>query len=168
MPFIELPSRNLKMWYSIEPTGTGLEHQLAYTAAAPECESTPTPPHPGKPIIVFLHAGLASEAAFIGQLGDERLRAAFTLVTLDQRGHGRTVEDPVADPNVTDEWNQFTELLGFKVFLNDTSAAIEALGFKEIFVVGESCLGSRIALYLAATRPTQVKAVVLSNPDCDT
>ena len=78
----------------------------------------------------------------------EALRAVFTVVAYDVRGHGRTGK-PSAKYSV-------------KQFAGDAARLIEHLGLWPVHVVGLS-MGGMIAFQLAADRPDLVRSIVIVN-----
>ncbi|GEM07846.1 alpha/beta fold family hydrolase [Rhodotorula toruloides] len=92
MPYVDLPSRNLRQYYVINPD---------YSADTSMSIKTPPPPSrdsidPDKPVLVLTHAGTSSSNSFIHQFRDPRLSNALNLVCFDSRYYGRT-EGPRLD-----------------------------------------------------------------------
>ncbi|KAL8280384.1 hypothetical protein RQP46_007301 [Phenoliferia psychrophenolica] len=112
MPFLELPTRHLKVWYTINANGPAVSRLSVYTAPPPE--STPLT---GKPVLVLLHSALASGDTFLGQVSDPRMLNSLDLVVIDARWHGRTVElepwkdDPELVASSSRELMQVTKLV---------------------------------------------------------
>ncbi|BGO92076.1 hypothetical protein NBRC10512_000807 [Rhodotorula toruloides] len=153
MPYVDLPSRNLRQYYVINPD---------YSADMSMSIKTPPPPSrdsldPDKPILVLTHAGTSSSNSFIHQFRDPRLSNALNLVCFDSRYYGRT-EGPRLD-HFQDLEERADELLD----------AIDAVvGDRPFSYLGESFVGSHCGAYIAAKRPQQVKAVILISPSWTT
>ncbi|GAA5988199.1 hypothetical protein JCM10908_002108 [Rhodotorula pacifica] len=149
MPFVDLPKRNLRQYYTINPT---------YPADAdPSIKSDPPASQESlddsKPILVFCHAATSSSHSFLYQFSDPRLRAVFNLVAFDSRYYGYT-QGPRLDHFQTLE-ERADEMLD----------AIDAvIGDRPFAYVGESFVGSHVGIYLTAKRQSQVKAMILLSP----
>ncbi|GAA6044367.1 hypothetical protein JCM8097_006461 [Rhodosporidiobolus ruineniae] len=150
MPFIDLPGRSLRQYYTINPTYT--DDNLDMTL------NEPPPPSreeidPNKPTLVFVHAGTSSSHSFIYQFRDPRLSASLNLVGFDSRYYGRTGGDKLDHYQDLDE--RADEMLD----------AIDAVvGDRPFSYFGESFVGSHVGAYIAAKRPEQVKALILVSP----
>ena len=96
----------------------------------------------GEPLIL-LHGGLGSVEDFASQI--PALAKRFRVIAFERSGHGHT-----ADTN-----EQFT----FESMANQTASFIEALGLRDVSVVGWSD-GAIVALLLAVSRPELVKKVI--------
>jgi pimeloyl-ACP methyl ester carboxylesterase len=98
----------------------------------------------GPPLLLI--AGLASDVATWVPVRDV-LGARYSLVTVDNRGCGRTtpVDAPISVPQMAD----------------DCAALLDALGLERAHVLGHS-MGGMIALELAARHPTRVDRLVLA------
>ncbi|GAA6017213.1 hypothetical protein JCM11491_001854 [Sporobolomyces phaffii] len=147
MPYVELPSRGLTQYYTINPTYTSVTYGLA----------EPPPPSDDtldeRLAMVFVHAGTSSSEDFITQFQDERLRKSFNLVSFDSRYYGRTLGKQLDYYQDLEE--RAEELLD----------AIDAvLGDRPFVVFGESFVGAHCCAHAAARRPKQVKAVVMVSP----
>ncbi|KAL8276332.1 hypothetical protein RQP46_011257 [Phenoliferia psychrophenolica] len=150
MPYIELPERQLRMYYvcnvkiapnSDFPPGWDPESYLL---------------DPEKPTLLFVHAGTCSAQAFTGQFGDARLVQAYNLIAFDSRFHGRTEStSPTFGPEVP---------FNVEDAADDLMAAMDTLGFTDILMVGEGSLGASTCTWTAIKRPHQVKAIVLVSP----
>ncbi|ORY90912.1 Alpha/Beta hydrolase protein [Leucosporidium creatinivorum] len=68
MPFLDLPSVGLRMYYEM---------------GSPAID-------PSKPTLLLLHAGVCTASFFSSQLKDPRLNDGFNLVALESRFHGRS------------------------------------------------------------------------------
>jgi pimeloyl-ACP methyl ester carboxylesterase len=92
--------------------------------------------------LLLLHGGSGSIADLDGLRS--RLVATHRVLAPDQRGHGRT-----ADPGA----------LSYAAMAADTAALLDALGLREVDVVGWSD-GGIVGLMLAVDRPDLVRRVV--------
>ena len=104
----------------------------------------------GAPVLL-LH-GVTDNGRYWGRTGTALVQA-HDVVSLDQRGHGRS-EAPAAGYGLAD-------------LAADAAGVIEALRIAPAAVVGHS-LGARVALTLAATRPELVARIVLEDPPLNT
>jgi pimeloyl-ACP methyl ester carboxylesterase len=98
---------------------------------------------PGEPAIVFIHCWCGSRAFWKGQIdlfADERKVVAFDLP-----GHGTSGRD-------RKEWS----VAGLGA---DVQAVVEALGLKEVILVGHS-MGGPVALDVARRLPGRVRGIV--------
>ena len=110
------------MWYTVNGSGPGVARLGVHTGEPPaSTEFTP-----GKPVIVFLHAALATGDMFLGQLSDPRMTSRYDCVTIDARFHGRTEETETWHDN--EEWvkNSSTELMqvSYPNFLSDSGPGL--------------------------------------------
>jgi len=97
----------------------------------------------GRPV-VFLHGGLHHfDNSFPKQR--DALARSFTVIGIDQRGHGRSPDD--ARP------------FSYQEMAEDTAEVIRQLGFGAVDVVGHSD-GANVALKLARSHPELVRRVV--------
>lgn len=99
----------------------------------------------GRPPLCFLHGGSAHAHWF--DLVASAFADRFHVVSLDQRGHG---ESDWATPPAYATENFAADLLGL----------MEALGWREMIVVGHS-MGGHNALAFAAWHPGRVRALVV-------
>lgn len=99
----------------------------------------------GAPVLLIHGLGSSTED---WELQVEALRGAFTVVTYDVRGHGRT-----AKPRGKYSVPQFAA---------DAARLIEHLGLGRVHVVGLS-MGGMIAFQLATDRPDLVRSIVIVN-----
>jgi 2-(acetamidomethylene)succinate hydrolase len=95
------------------------------------------------PAIVLLHGTSASHAVW--EPISVALAASATVVTLDQRGHGRS-DKPASDYTAAD-------------FADDVTMVLDALGIERAIVGGHS-LGGRNAWVAAARHPERVAGVL--------
>ncbi|GAA5826442.1 hypothetical protein JCM11251_002371 [Rhodosporidiobolus azoricus] len=154
MPFVDLPSRGLRQYYTINPHYAEGNLDMDLEAPAPPSKDSLDP---NKPILVFNHAGTSSSQSFIYQFRDARLSEALNLVAFDTRYYGRTSGDRL--DHFQDLEERADELLD----------AIDAVvGDKPFSYFGESFVGSHVGAYMAAKRPEQVKALILISPSCIT
>ncbi|KAM0745625.1 hypothetical protein T439DRAFT_176602 [Meredithblackwellia eburnea MCA 4105] len=153
MPFLDLPDRQLRMYYTINPRGKAAQSWHVHTSEPPQS----TPLAEGKPVIVFIHLTYCSSESFIGQMSDDRLTSKFNLVFFDSRHHGRTTEVPSRkhphEPRTT-----------LQEYCDDHEAGIKALGLQKFALVGEGFHGGRIVVELAARMADKVQAMLLSTP----
>jgi pimeloyl-ACP methyl ester carboxylesterase len=96
------------------------------------------------PPLLLVHGGSCTHEDWQYQVSS--LRDAFTVVTVDLRGHGASVADP-ADCTVGR-------------YASDISELISTIGLGPTVLVGHS-LGTRVALQTARDHPEQVAGVVL-------
>lgn len=94
--------------------------------------------------LLFIHGGSCSHEDW--ELQVEALRGAFTVVTVDLRGHGASVGRP-EDCNVAS-------------YASDVCALLRALDLVAVVLVGHS-LGTRVALEAARRDPTRIAGLVL-------
>ncbi|GAA5896476.1 hypothetical protein JCM6882_001024 [Rhodosporidiobolus microsporus] len=150
MPFVDLPTRNLRQYYTINPFYAEGNLDMDLEAPAPPSKDALDP---NKPILVFNHAGTSSSQSFIYQFRDARLDEALNLVAFDTRYYGRT-SGPRLD-HYQDLEERADELLD----------AIDAvIGDRPFSYFGESFVGAHCGAYIAAKRPQQVKAMILISP----
>jgi len=109
---------------------------------------------PGPPVLL-LHglAGYGGEWEAVAR----RLRPAWRVVTLDQRGHGASERRPAAVSRAS--------------YVADVVALIQELDLSPVVLAGQS-LGGHTAMLVAAQRPAMVRALVLAEagpggPDTD-
>jgi pimeloyl-ACP methyl ester carboxylesterase len=93
--------------------------------------------------LVLLHGGLGSVEDFSSLI--PALAKRFRVIAFERSGHGHTAD--------TDE--QFT----FESMANQTASFIEALGLKDVNVIGWSD-GAIIALLIAISKPELVRKVI--------
>ncbi|KWU41239.1 alpha/beta-hydrolase [Rhodotorula sp. JG-1b] len=149
MPFVDLPSRNLRQYYTINPSYE--------PNAEPSIKSEPPAAREAiddsKPILVLCHAATSSSHSFLYQFTDPRMTEALNLVAFDSRYYGYT-QGPRLDRFQTLE-ERADEML----------EAIEAvIGDRPFSYLGESFVGSHVGIYLAAKRPEKVKSIILLSP----
>ncbi|GAA6060029.1 hypothetical protein JCM10212_001026 [Sporobolomyces blumeae] len=146
MPYVDLPKRNLHQYYTVNPTYETPLHALI----------DPEPPSgelDDRMVVCFAHAGTSSSEAFISQFMDPRLRSAFNLVSFDSRYYGRTT-GPALD-YYQDLEERAEEMLD----------AIDAvIGERPFVMFGESFVGAHIVVRVAASRPKQVRAMIMISP----
>ncbi|GAA6060235.1 hypothetical protein JCM10212_003475 [Sporobolomyces blumeae] len=95
MPFIDVPSRSLRVHYVVNPIEplpwpAGQPSTVPQRGASVPRDVASAPFDPDKPSLVLIHAGCRSCAAFNGQLLDKRLQETFNLVAFERRFHGET------------------------------------------------------------------------------
>ena len=99
------------------------------------------------PPLVFLHGGLDDfDTSFAAQR--DVFAATHTVVGIDQRGHGRSPDDP--------------RPYDYREMAEDTAAVIEKLALGPVDIVGHSD-GADIALLLARDHPALVRRLVLAS-----
>ncbi|MDG6904311.1 MAG: alpha/beta hydrolase [Nitrososphaerota archaeon] len=96
----------------------------------------------GEPLIL-LHGGLGSVEDFAAQI--PALAQHFRVIAFERSGHGHTADT--------------TEVFTFESMVKQTVSFIEALGLKDVNVVGWSD-GGIVALLLAISRPDLVKKII--------
>lgn len=101
--------------------------------------------HPGERTPFLLVHGLASNARLWDGVAEALAGAGHTVVTVDQRGHGRS-----AKPD-----NGYD----FATVVADLVALVSAMGLQRPIAVGQSW-GGNVVLELGATHPEAVQAVV--------
>ncbi|GAA6044368.1 hypothetical protein JCM8097_006462 [Rhodosporidiobolus ruineniae] len=150
MPFVDLPSRGLRQYYTINPTYTDDNLDMTFTGPPPPSREQLDP---NKPTLVFVHAGTSTSHSFIYQFRDPRLASALNLVAFDARDLGRTT-GPRLDHFQTLEERTDDFLAAVDAVLGDTPFAF----------FGESFMGAHVGVFSAAKRPNQIKALILVSP----
>ncbi len=112
----------------------------------PDSSSRDTPP------ILFIHGVLRHWRTFYPLIG--RLRDAFELYGLDQRGHGLSSHDPSGAYRVVD-------------YVGDLPHILAALPARRVVLYGHS-LGGMVALAAAALVPDRVAGLILEDPPFST
>jgi pimeloyl-ACP methyl ester carboxylesterase len=102
----------------------------------------------GDPALVFIHGWCCDRSYFAPQA--DHFSAAHRVVSIDQRGHGKTDAAPDGDYSVG-------------AFADDAAALITSLGLDRPVVIGHS-LGGVVSLALAASHPDLVGGVVMVDP----
>jgi pimeloyl-ACP methyl ester carboxylesterase len=102
---------------------------------------------PGKPVLLFLH-GLTG-SAFDWMYTAGFLQDTFRCVALTNRGHGDS------------QWAEVSRYT-FPDFAVEIALFLDALGIKELSVLGSS-MGGLNGIYYAATHPERVKKLIVSD-----
>lgn len=102
---------------------------------------------PGRPALCFLHGGAAHAHWFdrVTPAFEER----FHVISLDQRGHGRSAW-PEPPAYATED------------FARDLAAVMDALGWGHMVVIGHS-MGGHNAMAFAAWHPERVRGLVIAD-----
>lgn len=98
-----------------------------------------------KPKMLLLHGG--AQTAHSWDFFALAMRSQFSVVALDQRGHGDSGWSPVGDYSTT-------------AHIADIDAFTDAIGFDQFYLVGLS-MGGRNSYGFAARHPNKVRALVV-------
>ncbi|GAA5899724.1 hypothetical protein JCM6882_005422 [Rhodosporidiobolus microsporus] len=159
MPFIEVPSRQLSVFYVLNPTQPmEFARALETEDAALKDHNVPSVPYdPSKPTLVLLHGGCRSIAALNAQLLDTRLRARVNILTFSRKYHGRTRFH--GDPNQPYSIDDCAEDA-----LQTVDLLCALIGIERYSVFAEGIAGCHVGTTLAIKRPERVVSLLLSSP----
>ncbi|GAA5868528.1 hypothetical protein JCM8547_003175 [Rhodosporidiobolus lusitaniae] len=152
MPFVELPSRNLRMYFTINPVYADSQLHMRHDVPPPPSRSSIDP---SKPILVLGHSASSSSHSWMFQFRDPRLSSALNLVAFDSRDFG---------------WTEGARLEGGRFLTLEERAdeQLEALdkviGDRPFIFMGESFAGAYCGTWLTHKRPNQVKALIFVSP----
>lgn len=150
MPYADLPSRKLRVWYVINPSER-IEYSRFYMASAePRC----APLDPMKPVVVLVPGLSMSTAWFVNQLADHRLRDAFNLISLDMRFNGNTIS---TGPETETQFSY--EDIG-----DDIVSFLDFLQLDSYAIFSEGSPASRASIWVTVKRPEKVTCFVAASP----
>ena len=98
------------------------------------------------PVVVLLHGFPLDSTMWSGQLGE--IGASYRVITLDLRGHGRSVAPP-------------DRVYTMDAMADDVIETIESLGMKEKVVLGGLSMGGYVALSAVRRYPDYFRALML-------
>lgn len=149
MPYADLPARDLRMFYVINPLDP-IEYSSMYMVPGePRC----APLDPMKPVVVFIPGLSLATASFRNQFADERLKNAFNLVSLDLRFNGRTSR---LNP---EEVESSPQDLG-----DDIIALLDLLQLDSYAIFAEAIIGTRAGIWVTVKRPEKVTCFMMVSP----
>lgn len=105
---------------------------------------------PDAPLVMFLHGAALDHRMWAPQM--DAFAAAYRVLTLDMRGHGRS--RPADD-------------LSFSAFVDDAWALLDALGAGPVVIAGLS-MGGNVAQEMVFQRPERVAALICMDCTCNT
>jgi pimeloyl-ACP methyl ester carboxylesterase len=114
------------------------------TIAVPELELFYIVERAPGPPLVFIHGGYCNHRDWTNQV--QSLRNEFTILAIDQRGHGAS----------TGDYGQYSvEKSAF-----DIQSALDRLGFGPAILIGHS-MGTRVIMQIAANQPQKTLGIIL-------
>lgn len=115
----------------------------------------PGPPPPDYRAVLYVHG--FNDYFFQREMAEQYTAHGYRFFALELRKYGRALLPHQQPNNVRDLAEYFTDL-------DAALAWLQAEGYPEVVLSGHSTGGLITALYLAARRPPQVRALVLNSP----